>query len=97
MKTADDFQKAAAERQIGRWSTHDCTICGIDVGFYFHGDYVEFDSSCDCVWSDPRPSSWQEVADTYNRNAGAPDVEQRMEKYPTFKQYVEDTNALWGF
>lgn len=97
MKTADDFKRAAAEKHIHRWTIHNCSICEAGVGFNIMGDYVEFDSSCACAWSNPRPSSWEEVADTYNRNVGASNVAQRIAKHPTFKQYVDDTNVFWGF
>lgn len=97
MKTAAEFKKAAAERNITRWNIRDCSICGVPVGFNIWGDYVEFDSSCDCTSSYGRPTDWQEIADTYNRNAGAPNVAERMAKYPEFKNFVEETNTYWGF
>lgn len=97
MKTADEMKQAAAKQRITRWNIHNCSICGAPVGFNIWGDYVEFDGACDCAWGDGRPTDWNEVADCYNLNAGAPDVEERMAKYPEFKAYVEETNKLWGF
>lgn len=97
MKTADDFKKAAAERHLTKWNIHECSICGAPVGFIFRGDSVYFDSGCDCAQGDLRESDWQEVAECYNRNAGANDVLARMAKYPAFREHVEETNMFWVF
>lgn len=97
MKTAEDFNKAAAERNITRWNIHNCAICGTPIGFNIWGNYVEFDNDCDCTAGFGRPTDWQEIADTYNLNAGAANVQERMAQYPDFKKFVETTNTFWGF
>lgn len=96
MKTAEDFQKIAAERGVTRFYIHRCSICGVPVGFMINYGQVEYDSSCDCAWCHPRPSNWQEIADHYNRNVYASDVATRMEN-PKFREYVEEMNKVWGF
>ncbi len=97
MKTAADFEKAAAERNIHFVPNHDCSICGETVGWGIHDGVVLYNSSCGCARSQPRRSSFEDIADFYNRNAGADDALERMAKYPAFKKYVEETNEFWGF
>lgn len=44
---------------------HDCALCGVEVGFSFHGpDRVLFETDCDCTSyrSPPRIASYGEVA-----------------------------------
>lgn len=46
----------------------DCSICGVPIGYiFFHDREVYFDGSCGCCCGSPRLSSWEEVAEHYNR------------------------------
>lgn len=42
---------------------HDCSLCGVDVGYIINGDEVSFRSGCGCSWSPDRPSSFEDIAD----------------------------------
>ena len=42
---------------------HDCSLCGVWVGYPIHGDEVSFRSGCGCSWSPSRPSSYGEIAE----------------------------------
>lgn len=96
MKTVEDFKKAAKERNITRWNIHECSMCGYACGYVIRGDNVGYDNGCNCVWGGIRPSSWQELTNAYNMNAGALDRKER-EKNPLFKESVEADDKYWGF
>jgi hypothetical protein len=96
MKNAEDFKKATKERNITRWITHQCSICNYPCGFSITGERVNYDNGCDCAWEGLRPSSFEEIAQTYNMNAGASDRKER-EKNPLFKESVEADDKFWGF
>lgn len=76
--TADQVQQAVEEHGIRRWMLRRCSICDSPLTYAFNGQHVTFDSNCDCSsWSsDPRPSSYQDVANTLNMQT--PDVRARM-------------------
>ncbi len=97
MKTAEELRLAANKRQITRWNIHECSICGMSVGYIFRGDFVYFDGGCDCADGGLQLSDWQDVTACYNLNAGADDVEIRIEQSPLFRKYVEETKTFWGF
>jgi len=97
MKQAEDFKKAAKEKNITRWTINHCIMCNYPCGFIIKRDVVRYDSGCNCVWEGERPSSFEEIARTYNLNAGASDRKEREEKYPAFKESVEADDRLWGF
>lgn len=99
MKTASDFEKAAGDLKITWFENHRCSICDTPVGWRIRGSKVFYDSGCDCSSGGENfhDSSWQEIADFYNRNAGAKDALERMAQYPEFKRHVDETNKLWGF
>jgi hypothetical protein len=95
-RSPEEFKKAALEKDLYQWSIHDCSLCGYDCGFIFDREgNVSYDSGCYCSRQPVRPSSWEEVADHYNRNAGSPDKEERAAKNPRFRELVEDTNEFW--
>ena len=97
MKQIEDFKKAAKERNISHWDIHECSMCRYECGFIIRGEEVYYDSGCKCTMGPLRQSNWEELAEFYNNNAGASDVEERMKKYPDFKKSVEEDNEFWGF
>lgn len=63
----EEFALAAAEGGITRWNIRSCSICGVPLNFLFAPDgTVTFQSGCACLWSDPSPRSWDDVAAHYN-------------------------------
>jgi len=46
---------------------HTCSLCNSMVGYGIEKGQVWFKSSCDCTsWSEPRPSSFNEIANWLN-------------------------------
>lgn len=86
MKTAEDFRRAAHDKQITEWRIVPCSLCGYQCGYLFNldGDAVAYDAGCDCRSSAPQPRSWQSVADHYNLQATGGDARRRYD-------------AFWGF
>lgn len=83
MKTTLDFKQVVEERKLTHYDVNDCSICGVYYGYKFNRGDVYFNSSCGCASSYPRISSYQEIADDYNRQS-----------HP---QIIEKMNAFWGF
>lgn len=84
MRTAEEFALAAAARQIARWDTHTCVICGYRCGYVFADGVVGYDPGCYCVGGgSSRERTWDDVADHYNMQ-GNPDIIARYD-------------AFWGF
>ena len=67
------------------------------IGYIISNNDVYFESGCDCSPGSLELRSWDDIADFYNLNAGADDVNERMEKYPKFREYVREVNEFWGF
>lgn len=97
MKKVDDFKKAARDQGVKRWNVHNCSICGYKCGYVINGDNVYYDSGCDCVMGGLEPRDWEDIANSYNLNAGADDAEERSKEYPLFAGCVREDNKLWGF
>ena len=53
------------ELDADRLDHHPCGLCGF-MTFYFLKPQVAFNSGCNCAWSPPRPSSFQEIAEWLN-------------------------------
>ena len=70
MRKPEEFRNQAIKLNINYWEHHRCAICGEPVGYYFfrYPNYeVVFDSGCGCsLGTNPRPSSWEDVAKFYN-------------------------------
>ena len=63
-KYSAEWVKEQAHAKGAGWLTnHDCSLCGIDVGYIIHGEHVAYRSGCGCSWSNDRPSSFGEIAD----------------------------------
>ena len=62
-RQVQDAVKAAGLTWIDH---HDCSICGAMVGYQTDGESLFFCSGCDCCWSPPRPTSWDEAAEHIN-------------------------------
>lgn len=86
MKTADDFRQAAQQRNIERWDTRICGICGEPVGYVFIDGHVYFDSCCGCssYYTEPQRRTWDDVAELYQMNTHN-------------LKWIEATNQFWGW
>lgn len=86
MKTTDDFKTAVSQRNIKRWDTHDCAICGMPVGYVFIDGNVYFDGNCDCSSypTDLQHRLWQNVADMYLMNTHN-------------REWLAAANQFWGW
>jgi hypothetical protein len=71
-------QEIKEQTKVGAWTLHRCSICRAPIQYVFDGDYVAFDSNCDCTsyWTPRQQRSWQDVADTINMQSEP--VQQRM-------------------
>ena len=93
-KQPADFMRAAVERGITKWQIRTCSICGYPTGYVIEGEGVLFDSGCWCSSegvSPPHRSSWEELAEHYNRNQ--PSRNDRAEGKP----FLAEMRAFWGF
>lgn len=84
MRTPEEFRSQAIKLNINYWEHHRCAICEEPVGYYFFtypNCEVVFDSGCGCSFgSNPRPSSWQDVAEFYNMQTDE-DVIKKMDEF----------------
>lgn len=86
VKTAHDFQVAAARLRPSRWIIHRCSICNYPCGYVFSPDYekVGYDSGCDCVnYDNVQLRSWDELASIYNNQ--------------TNEEFIKEMDHFWGF
>ena len=92
MKTIQDFQQKAKEKDIKFVPIHKCSICGYQCGYVIEGDNVGYDSGCDCTYNGGgiQRRSWQEIADDYNRN-------QRENNKDISQEWLDETDKFWGF
>lgn len=61
--TAEWVEARVTEAGATWLDNHDCSICKAVVGYQFSPDgEVWFAGGCNCSWSPPRPSSFQDVA-----------------------------------
>ena len=80
-RTAVEFETAAREHGITRWTHHDCAICGYETAYHFEDDgSVWFDPGCYCGGGMWRPRDWQSVADHYNLQTSE-DVRAEMDTF----------------
>ncbi len=62
-KYSAEWIREQAQEKGAHWLvSHDCSLCGVDVGWIIDGDYVAYRSGCGCSWSPDRPSSYAEIA-----------------------------------
>jgi uncharacterized protein YceK len=85
-KTAEDFEKQVKEKNITSWILRYCSMCDAPLSFLFDGDDVYYDSGCDCVnfRTIPQESSYDELANHYNRNIKN-------------EEYLKEINEYFGF
>lgn len=63
-KYSAKWVKQQAQEKGASWLVnHDCSICGVDVGYIINGDYVAFRSGCGCSWAPDRESSFEEISE----------------------------------
>lgn len=85
MKTAEDFKKQIKIINKSFWLHHNCSICGVMVGYVFVKDEVFYDSGCDCGYNpnSVTPRTWDEIAEYYNRQDN--------------EKIISEMNRFWGF
>lgn len=66
MVTGEQVKEAVQKAGLSWVPSHDCSICGQDVGYIFDGDQVFYRSGCGCSWSPDRPMTWDGVASHIN-------------------------------
>jgi len=89
-RNAKEFEQKAKEKGITKWNMHDCSICGYKCGYIIRGDKVTYDPGCDCVNGPERESSWDHLADHYNRN-------QRENNEHIEQKFIDEMDEFWGF
>lgn len=63
-KYSAEWVKQQAQEKGASWLVnHDCSLCGVDVGYVINDDDVSYRSGCGCSWSPDRQSSFQDIAD----------------------------------
>lgn len=85
-RLADEFRKAALEKNINWWSVHSCSMCDYSCGFmlFIYEHEVIYDHGCDCVRNPNKTiQSWEHVAEIYN-----------MQSHP---DVIKNMNEFWGF
>lgn len=55
-------RRLAKQKKAGFLINHDCSLCGVPVGYVISGDQVFYRSGCDCSWAPDYPSSWGEIS-----------------------------------
>lgn len=91
MKTAQDFQQKAKEKNITFVPIHKCSMCDYQCGYIIQGEDVYYDSGCNCTGgSEHQNRSWQDIADDYNRN-------QRENNKNISQEWLDETDKFWGF
>lgn len=84
MKTANDIKRAVDESGLCGIAVHECSICRYQCGYVFKDGGVLYDRGCDCVtYQDLAPSSFDDVAAFYNRQADP--------------KIIDQLNAMFGF
>lgn len=70
--TADEVREIVKSNGVTWIEAHNCSICGVAVGWEVYGDAVSFQSNCGCTrhYEPPRQSSFEELADHHNRQHG---------------------------
>jgi len=66
--SAYDIEMAIQKSGVEFVPSHDCTICGVPVGWVIchMSGLVDYRSSCGCSYSPNRPSSYREMSETHN-------------------------------
>ena len=47
--TTEQVKRALFDHQITRWPIRPCSLCGVEVAYYFNNGKVELDTNCSCV------------------------------------------------
>lgn len=92
LRSVEEFQRQAKKKGIDNWVIHHCSICGYPCGFIIEIEVnrIRYDSGCLCRREIPRLSSWEELAECYNRNQ--PENNKDIEK-----SYIKEVEKFWGF
>jgi len=84
MKSTQQFQTQAKEKNITSWPILTCSMCGYECAYIFKNNEVFYDSGCNCTGgSYLEPRTWKEVAETYNMQ-DSPRVIAEMDQYWQF-------------
>ena len=68
--TAEQVKAAMMAANLDWAVSHDCSICGTDVGYVRVGDRLYFRPACHCSFSPEEPRTWQDAADWINMQSG---------------------------
>jgi hypothetical protein len=92
LKTVEELKAQKEKHGYIGWNIHECSICHYMCGFVFQkdGDEVAYDNGCRCSMQPMRPSSWEEVAEHYNRN-------QRENNKTISDEALEEMEMFWQF
>lgn len=83
MKTGEEFKLQAELKGITFWKSHDCSICGVDVGTEIENGEASYRSACGCAYSPNHSHGWGYVAEQYNRE--------------TNEKVIGEMDEFWGF
>lgn len=66
--TAEEVRQSCIKNQITRVISHDCSLCGVPVGYSIRGDEILFHPQCGCSsgYYPPEPRTWQDLSDWIN-------------------------------
>lgn len=91
IRTKEELQKQAKEKEITFYPVHECSMCRYMCGYLIEDDIIGYDSGCDCVsYNNIEERSWEDLTATYNLN--------QPENNPNIKQeYLDKLNEIWKF
>lgn len=81
MVTAQHVKEAVTAAKITYVLHHDCGVCGEWVSYLVQGENLYFDSSCGCVRSHLRVSSWEDAAEWINMQSNEEAKAEIMKKF----------------
>lgn len=64
--TGEQVQQAVRAAGIKWITSHDCSICGKDVGWVTDGHDLAYQSACNCSWSPTERREWDDAAQSIN-------------------------------
>ena len=83
MRNPEEFKQQAKEKNITFWPSHECAICGVEVGTEIKDGQASYRSSCGCAHSPNHSHGWEHVAERYN-----------MQEHP---EVIANMDKFWGF
>lgn len=84
MRKPEEFKQQSEKNGITFWKSHECSICGAEVGTEIINGEPSYRSACRCAWSPNHSYGWDKVAERYNMQTN-PDVIKRMDEFWGFE------------